>query len=187
MLGYNSDFNWMNYNRVTKTKSGSNIDNTSNLIYGTEYGEAPSNGNDVIVAGSGNDRIYANGGNDVIAGGAGNDTMNGGWGNDTFFFEKGSGNDTISDFGHSASGNLDQIVVEGTYLGSSSSFLGTTLKFDFDGDTKADASVLLLGVSASSWKTYMKEGALVDASTAAGAVQVQQVHDLVHHDYLLPA
>jgi Ca2+-binding RTX toxin-like protein len=153
------------YNLVTTTARGLPIDNSSNEIKGTEYGDPAANGDDLIRAGAGNDRIYANGGNDLINAGRGNDVINGGWGNDTFVFEAGSGNDTISDFGFNPAGNIDHIEVEGTYLGARSSFLGTTLSFDYNGDSKADGSVLLLGVSANKWSAYLAAGALEDTSS----------------------
>jgi Ca2+-binding RTX toxin-like protein len=180
---YNSDFYFSHYNRVTTTAWGLPIDNTANLINGTELGSNPENGNDLIVAGSGNDRINANGGNDVVSGGRGNDTISTGWGNDTLFFEQGSGNDIVKDFGHSL-GNLDQIVVDGKYLGASSSFLGTTLKFDYDGNGSVDGTVLLAGVSGSAWQRYLADGALVDNSAGkawSDPTTVAQVDALVHH------
>ncbi|MGI9383733.1 MAG: calcium-binding protein [Methyloligellaceae bacterium] len=64
-------------------------------------------GNDLLVGGAGHDYIFGAGGNDEIIGGAdddelvgsaGDDTISGGAGGDRFFFEQGSGTDTITDF-----------------------------------------------------------------------------------------
>jgi len=72
-----------------------------------------------------------------------------------------------------------KIVVDGKYLGASSSFLGTTLKFDYNNDGKADGSVLLAGVSGSAWQRYLADGALIDSTKAP--VEVAAVDALVHH------
>lgn len=99
--------------------------------------------------------------------------MSGGAGNDTFFFEIGSGNDTITDFSRSSANgpDTDSIVVDGNYLGSTSSFFGTTLYFDYNNDGKSDGTVLLLGVSKSEWALDLQGGALVDRSGLHGAMQ----------------
>ena len=57
-----------------------------------------STGNDTIYGGAGDDVIAADAGNDTIVGGEGDDWLSGGAGNDTFKYEKGDGNDTISDW-----------------------------------------------------------------------------------------
>jgi serralysin len=51
-----------------------------------------------LTGGAGNDVLDGAAGNDYILGDAGNDTLIGGVGADVFVFEKGFGNDTISDF-----------------------------------------------------------------------------------------
>jgi Ca2+-binding RTX toxin-like protein len=60
----------------------------------TQFGEASTNGNDVIVGSPGNDRISGGFGNDIICGGTGNDTIDGGPGND--IVNGGAGNDDMS-------------------------------------------------------------------------------------------
>lgn len=64
-------------------------------------------GNDSMNGGNGRDRLDGGGGNDALVGGAGNDFVSGGkgaddltgsLGADTFYFRKGFGSDTITDF-----------------------------------------------------------------------------------------
>ncbi len=71
--------------------------------------------------------------------------------------------DTLTDFSRSSANgpDTDRIVVDGNYLGSSSSFFGTTLYFDYNNDAKSDGTVLLLSVSKSEWALDLQAGALV--------------------------
>ncbi|TAE53821.1 MAG: hypothetical protein EAZ76_00720, partial [Nostocales cyanobacterium] len=69
--------------------------------YGTE-------GNETFYGLAGNDILYGNNGNDYIDGGTGNDSLDGGSGNDIYIFNKGDGQDTISDY-DTTSGNTDTI------------------------------------------------------------------------------
>ena len=68
----------------------------SDVIYG-------NGGNDTLEGGSGNDTLYGDdyssllAGDDTLHGGAGNDSLIGGKGNDTYLFNRGDGQDTISD------------------------------------------------------------------------------------------
>ena len=57
------------------------------------------NGNDFISGNEGDDTLYGNGGEDILIGGVGNDHLDGGAGNDTYIFNKGDGNDVITDWG----------------------------------------------------------------------------------------
>ncbi|MCA1800792.1 MAG: calcium-binding protein, partial [Actinobacteria bacterium] len=66
-------------------------------------------GNDMLYGGDGNDSLHGGYGNDTLVGGTGNDYLNGGRGNDTYLFDKGWGQDTVSDY-DSASGNIDTLV-----------------------------------------------------------------------------
>lgn len=63
------------------------------------------NYHDEIFGGAGDDEIYGGGDFDEIAGGAGNDNLWGGEDGDRFFFEQGSGTDTIHDFVAGEAGN----------------------------------------------------------------------------------
>ncbi|MBQ3434085.1 MAG: hypothetical protein IJG24_03455, partial [Selenomonadaceae bacterium] len=51
-----------------------------------------------IDAGAGNDTIVGNAGSDTIIGGTGSDNLTGGDGADVFIWNKGDGNDTITDY-----------------------------------------------------------------------------------------
>jgi small basic protein len=57
-----------------------------------------STGDDTLYGGVGDDVIAADAGNDTIVGGEGDDWLSGGAGSDTFKYEKGDGNDTITDW-----------------------------------------------------------------------------------------
>src|SRR3954447_17878440 len=106
------------YNVITTTQSGGPITERANTIYGTDSaagGPPAHNGADLIFGAGGGDTIYAKFGDDVINGGVGNDRMSGGWGNDEFFFERYSGKDTITDFGHTVDANGHNIVPPGVF------------------------------------------------------------------------
>jgi Ca2+-binding RTX toxin-like protein len=66
-------------------------------------------GNDTIIGQDGNDTLSGEAGNDTLTGGLGNDNLNGGQGNDTYIFERGYGQDRISDV-DSTQGNIDTIL-----------------------------------------------------------------------------
>ncbi len=68
-------------------------------------------GNDIIRAGAGNDTVDGGLGNDSITGEAGNDLLKGGAGADTFIFNKGNGQDIISDFVAGAAAGHDVIDI----------------------------------------------------------------------------
>lgn len=57
-----------------------------------------NDGNDSIYGGDGNDSINGLGGSDVLAGGKGADKLTGGEGADIFVWNKGDGNDVITDY-----------------------------------------------------------------------------------------
>ncbi|MNH50190.1 Bifunctional hemolysin/adenylate cyclase precursor [compost metagenome] len=56
-------------------------------------------GDDVLNGGSGNDSLYASEGNDTLLGGVGSDTLSGGLGDDVYVFNRGDGNDMVSEDG----------------------------------------------------------------------------------------
>ena len=62
----------------------------------TLYGE---NGNDTLDGGNGKDVLYGGNGDDVLTGGKGNDILYGERGSDTYVFNRGDGQDIISDTG----------------------------------------------------------------------------------------
>ena len=55
-------------------------------------------GHDTLLGGLGDDVLLGEGGNDTLKGQKGRDTLTGGAGRDTFFFRKGDGQDTITDY-----------------------------------------------------------------------------------------
>ncbi len=79
--------------------------------------------NDSLQGNEGNDRLYGDSGNDTLDGGSGNDYLFDGRGADTYLFGKGSGQDTIYNYGDEAAGtNADTIL-----LGAGISTTGVTL------------------------------------------------------------
>ena len=62
-----------------------------------------------INALAGNDYIDAGTGNDTLNGGLGNDTLDGSDGNDIYLFKTGDGNDTISNYTGTYSGQIDTV------------------------------------------------------------------------------
>ncbi len=108
-------------------------------------------GNDVLQGGAGNDRLWGDEGNDTLLGGDGNDALEGGLDNDllkgeagadTFVFGRGQGQDTVSDFSF-VSG--DRLWLQGQGYTVSQVAGGTLV-------TLSDGSVLLQGISASSFQ-----------------------------------
>ncbi|MFC6046225.1 calcium-binding protein, partial [Methylobacterium hispanicum] len=108
-------------------------------------------GNDLLQGGAGNDRLWGDEGDDIVFGGDGNDALEGGTGNDllrgeagadTFVFGRGQGQDTVSDFSF-ASG--DRLWLQGQGYTVSQVAGGTLV-------TLSDGSVLLQGISASSFQ-----------------------------------
>ncbi|WP_236250085.1 calcium-binding protein [Pseudomonas cichorii] len=69
------------------------------------YGQA---GNDVLIGGAGDDMLDGGAGVDTLDGGAGNDSLYGGSSNDIYLFQRGGGQDQISDRDWT-SGNIDVI------------------------------------------------------------------------------
>ena len=69
-------------------------------VYGSTFNDQITGDGAInrLTGGAGNDVLDGAAGNDYILGDAGNDTLIGGLGADVFVFEKGFGNDTISDF-----------------------------------------------------------------------------------------
>lgn len=65
---------------------------------------AGGSGNDTIKGDSGADTLKGDSGTDRLTGGTGSDILTGGSGADTFYFAKGDGKDTITDFAAGASG-----------------------------------------------------------------------------------
>ncbi|WP_093561516.1 calcium-binding protein [Pseudoduganella namucuonensis] len=71
-------------------------------------------GTSTVEGGSGDDLIYADVNNDpasvnVLSGGIGNDRLSSGRSSDTYLFNRGDGQDTISDFDYNGAGKLDKL------------------------------------------------------------------------------
>jgi Ca2+-binding RTX toxin-like protein len=103
----------MGYNTINGTANNdtlNGINGKDNWLVGNGGNDNISggNGNDIINGGLGDDNISGGNGNDLINGGAGNDNLNGDYGNDIYIFNKGDGQDTISDY-DPTSGNTDTI------------------------------------------------------------------------------
>jgi Ca2+-binding RTX toxin-like protein len=100
--GGNDNINWsvtqLNINagdgNDTITAGGFN-----DTITGGEGNDSLSGGggNDNLIGGEGNDSLSGGDGNDNLVGGEGNDTLKGGNGDDTYIFNRGDGQDTITD------------------------------------------------------------------------------------------
>ena len=107
-------------------------------------------GNDTLKGGSGNDAYFGGNGNDLLSdsynnnlsdsdtldGGTGNDTLRGGGGNDTYIFDRGYGQDLISDYGtyksyYQAPRTTDGGASDTLIFGSS--ITHDNLRWNFDG------------------------------------------------------
>lgn len=93
-------------------------------------------GNDILYGGAGNDSLNGGAGADRLDGGIGNDILNGGKGNDIYIFDRGYGQDSITDT-DSTAGNFDQILFGNTIAPSdiSVSRVGYNLIFKINGTT----------------------------------------------------
>ncbi len=80
------------------------------VMYGEGGNDAlyGGNGNDTLNGGAGDDILYGEGGDDSLDGVAGNDIIVGGAGDDTYFFNLGSGQDTINSY-DSTNGKVDTV------------------------------------------------------------------------------
>lgn len=82
----------------------------ANRILGTEQDDTinGAGGADSLNGGTGADLLNGGTGDDTLIGGKGNDTLTGGTGADTFIYNKGDGNDLITDYA-----NDDTIIING--------------------------------------------------------------------------
>jgi Ca2+-binding RTX toxin-like protein len=92
----------------------SGVDAYTNRLYGYEGNDFLAGGSlaDALDGGSGNDSLYGGDGNDSLDGGAGSDMLSGDAGNDTYFFRRGGGTDTISNYDTTA-GRIDTLLLDG--------------------------------------------------------------------------
>lgn len=74
-------------------------DSGNDMIFGDSGNDAifGESGSDYISGGDGDDYLNGGAGSDIIDGGRGNDFMDGGAGDDVYFFQPGSGRDSIMD------------------------------------------------------------------------------------------
>jgi Ca2+-binding RTX toxin-like protein len=100
-------------------------------LYGGDGDDSLNGGDglDGLYGGAGNDTLSAWQGDDILDGGAGNDTLYGGandswngnftgYGNDTYRFGRGSGQDTIIDYGYVAGAEADTLEIASDVLPS---------------------------------------------------------------------
>lgn len=117
------------------------------------FGDA---GNDLLRGGDGTDRLNGGTGRDTLDGGAGNDILTGGAGADAFVLGGGGGRDRVTDF----ETGVDAVQVDddarftgGRFRGGEGDVRFTVsdgnglVQIDIDGDRKADATLVLVGVT----------------------------------------
>ena len=89
---------------------GSGLSNDTNLLHFCNHFAAKSPelarivysaNRDAIIGSDKSDSLYGTAADDFVYGGAGNDRLDGGAGDDTYIFNKGDGEDTVSDIGGS--------------------------------------------------------------------------------------
>ena len=105
---FEEKFNVANYGNALQTIDASAVvhdlnitgNKLANQITGSGQDDTIDGGagSDSIFGGKGADILLGGKGDDVIEGGAGNDTLTGGAGADVFVYNKGDGNDTITDY-----------------------------------------------------------------------------------------
>jgi Ca2+-binding RTX toxin-like protein len=133
---------------------GDNVENLTLAPATDNWGGAGNGLNNVIIGNAGgnfliglagNDTIDGGAGNDYISGGLGNDRLTGGAGKDTFRFEKGSGQDIITDFTKAQHDVIDLSAYYKAGLKATLIDVGADVKISFNtGD-----SITLMGIHAS--------------------------------------
>lgn len=117
-------------NELAQTLTGNQADN---FLYGMA-------GNDVLIGRAGNDKLR---------GGLGADTLTGGSGADFFVFEKGGGNDKVTDF-VSGTDKIDLSLVTGVTMANVKTAVSngnTIVSVDANNDGRADFTITLTGVT----------------------------------------
>ncbi len=87
---------------------GSEFDDQLHGVAGDDF-LMGNGGNDYVDGGEGNDTLSGGAGNDIYVGGTGNDVMDDSSGSDTYYFGWGDGNDEITDFDSSNTGDPTQV------------------------------------------------------------------------------
>ncbi|MGL4396934.1 MAG: peroxidase family protein [Hyphomicrobium sp.] len=139
-------------NLATGKASGAAGNDTLRSIENAIGGE----GDDTLIGNSGRNTLRGGGGDDTINGGRGNDTLSGGTGGDKFVFQKGFGNDVITDFDANPDGGQDKIDLSALGI-SSGNFDQRVAIMDAGFDTLVvvdyTQKILLKGVGVSSQVT----------------------------------
>jgi Ca2+-binding RTX toxin-like protein len=127
------------------TLSSTSADNWGGTGNGLNNVILGNGGNNFLLGMGGNDTINGGAGNDYIYGGVGSDRLTGGAGKDTFRFEKGSGQDVVTDFTKIQHDAIDLSAYYKLGLKASLVDVGADLKISFtSGDT-----ITLTGIHAS--------------------------------------
>ncbi len=124
-------------------------------------------GNDVLNGGAGRDTLDGGMGLDTLDGGAGNDSLYGGSGNDTYLFQRGGGQDLISDRDWTR-GNLDVIkLAQGINPGDIKvARVGYNLELTILGTTdKLTVNEWFLSTDSQVEQVQFADGTLWDAAT----------------------
>jgi hypothetical protein len=130
-----------------------NVENLT-IATGTDNWGGAGNALDNVITGNaggnsikglgGNDTLNGGAGADYISGGIGNDRLTGGTGKDTFIFEKGSGQDVITDFSKADHDVIDISAFTKAGYKPTLTDVGADLKISFStGDT-----IILTGIHA---------------------------------------
>jgi Ca2+-binding RTX toxin-like protein len=125
-----------NVENLTLAPATDNWGGTGNSLNNVIIGNA---GGNFLLGMAGNDTIDGGAGNDYIYGGTGNDRLTGGLGKDTFRFDKGSGQDTVTDFNKSQHDVIDLSAYFKAGYKAALTDVGADVKISF---TTGDAIVL---------------------------------------------
>jgi Ca2+-binding RTX toxin-like protein len=131
-----------NVENLTLAPASDNWGGTGNGLNNVIVGNA---GGNFLLGLAGNDTIDGGAGNDYIYGGLGNDRLTGGLGKDIFRFDKGSGQDVVTDFNKAQHDVIDLTAYYKLGLKATLVDIGADVKISFNtGD-----SITLTGIHAS--------------------------------------
>ena len=94
-----------------------------------------SDGTDRIYGYDGNDTINAGHGDDILYGGKGNDKLNGNGGSDTYIFERGDGQDSITEIDYAGNPSTDKVIFADNMLNLIFEKSGRNMKVSVAGTT----------------------------------------------------
>src|SRR4051794_14634109 len=118
-------------------------------LRGTAPGQKPVRPTPSLYGLGGNDTLKGGAGNDTLRGGLGTDTLTGGLGADIFQFEKGGGNDKVTDF-VSGTDKIDLHLLSGVTsadVHTAVSRGNEVISVDANHDGRADFTITLVGVT----------------------------------------